>query len=113
MSEEARHLRKKKRKKKKKKKKKKSKPKTPAEDEPELSAVERRVLLEAMGAGDVLAFKNASVELQGDRDVVLAAVALDGELLEFASDIRRADKVVVLAALRHDGDMLELASGKL
>ena len=45
--------------------------------------------------------------------MALAAIAIDGELLEFASDELRADKEVILAAMVHDGDMLEFASGEL
>jgi hypothetical protein len=56
-----------------------------------------------MGDGGALAFQNASVALRGDKEVALAAIAIDGALLEFASDELRADKEVALAATVHDG----------
>lgn len=55
----------------------------------------------------------ASEELQADRDVVLAAVRIDGGNLMLASDELRADREVVLTAVNNDGYSLLEASEAL
>ncbi|MCP8352225.1 ankyrin repeat domain-containing protein [Candidatus Synchoanobacter obligatus] len=57
--------------------------------------------------------KFASNALRADKDVVLAAINNDGSALEFASDSLRADKDVVMAAINNDGSALEFASDLL
>eukprot|EP01051_Picozoa_sp_SAG22_P020497 SAG22_NODE_4161_length_1362_cov_19.376880_3_plen_253_part_01 len=64
-------------------------------------------LAEAVGllaAGLVL--EHAAAELQGDREVVLAAVAQDGGALVYAAEGLRGDREVVLAAVAQDGGAL-------
>ena len=60
-----------------------------------------------------MALKNASPELQADREVVLAAVRQNGWVLCYASTELRADREVVLAAVQQDGRALEFASPEL
>ena len=49
-------------------------------------------------------------ELKADRDIVLAAVGLDGNALRFASDELKADRNIVLAAVGQTGNALEFAA---
>jgi hypothetical protein len=58
-------------------------------------------------------FKFVSVELRGNRDVVLAAVKQDGEALRYTSHILRNDRAVVLAAVSQNGAALRFASENL
>ena len=58
----------------------------------------------------VLVFAAAS--LKADKDLVLAAVALNGRAIEHASPALKADKAVVLVALQH-GVALSCASDAL
>lgn len=51
--------------------------------------------------------------LRGDPEVVLAAVACNGQSLALAAEKLRADRDVVLAAVKHDGHALVHASKKL
>jgi hypothetical protein len=51
--------------------------------------------------------------LEGDREVVLAAVQLDGSALEYASAELQADREVVLAAVQQIGSALRSASAEL
>jgi hypothetical protein len=60
-----------------------------------------------------LALRHASTELQGDREVVLAAVAKNGGALEYASVELKGDREVVLAAVAKAGNALEYASAEL
>ncbi len=48
-----------------------------------------------------------------NKEVVLAAVQLDGNVLEYASEELRADTEVVLAAIKLNGKALHYASGRL
>ena len=72
----------------------------------------RRLILAAVAInGRVL--QHASVELRADRDVVLAAVTSNGYALEHASVELRADRDVVLAAVTKNGYALQFASTEL
>ena len=53
------------------------------------------------------------LELRANRDVVLAAVANEGFVLQYASPELRADRDVVLAAATNNGYALQYASPKL
>ena len=55
----------------------------------------------------------ASTELQGDREIVLAAVEQDGSALQYASSQLRGDREIVLAAVKQDGSTLQYASTEL
>jgi hypothetical protein len=59
--------------------------------------------------GDALEF--ASDELQGDREVVLAAVKQNGDALKYASQQLRGDREVVKAAVEENADALTYALG--
>ena len=59
---------------------------------------------------DRLPLQHASLELRGDREVVMAAVAEHGYALEFASEDLRGDREVVMAAVANDGDALRFAA---
>jgi len=61
--------------------------------------------------GNALQF--ASAELQGDREVVLAAVAENGFSLAYVSTEMRGDREVVLAAVARNGGALQYASAEL
>ena len=56
------------------------------------------------------ALRCASKELQGNRDVVLAAVGYYGFALRYASKELKNNKDVVLAAVKKDGRALQFAS---
>ena len=59
-------------------------------------------------------FGCASKELLADKEVILAAVAMDGEALSHASDELKADRDVVLAAVEKSGPgVLQYASEEL
>ncbi|UTC24864.1 ankyrin repeat domain-containing protein [Candidatus Comchoanobacter bicostacola] len=57
--------------------------------------------------------KFASNALRDDKEVVMAAIKNEGSALRFASDSLRADKDVVMAAINNDGSALEFASDLL
>ena len=61
--------------------------------------------------GDALEY--ASVDLQADREVVLAAVQQRGYALEYASAELKADREFVLAAVQWNGYALQDASAEL
>jgi len=61
----------------------------------------------------VVDLEDASAVLKADKDVVLAAVAQDGDALEYAAAALKADKDVVLAAVAQSADALEYASPAL
>ena len=63
--------------------------------------------------GNGSALKYASVELLGDREVVLTAVKDTGWALRFASTALRANREVVLAAVNDTGFALKYASAAL
>jgi hypothetical protein len=72
----------------------------------------RRLILAAVAINGLL-LQHASAELRADRDVVLAAVACRGPALRYASVELRADRDVVLAALASNGCALWYASPQL
>jgi hypothetical protein len=57
--------------------------------------------------------KYATQELQGDREVVLAAVSQYGKALYYASEELKEDREVVIAAVTQNGSALQWASDKL
>ena len=57
--------------------------------------------------------EHASDEFKADKEVVLVAVAQNGNALEHASDELKADKEVVLAAVTQRGNALSYASDEL
>ena len=59
------------------------------------------------------ALKHASAELQGDREIVLAAATQKGKLLRFAPAALKDDDEVVLGAVKNNGRMLQHASARL
>jgi hypothetical protein len=56
---------------------------------------------------------HASAELKADRDVVLQAVALDGNALAHASTELRADPDVVRTAMEQNSNVIHFASAEL
>ena len=72
----------------------------------------RRLILAAVAINGLL-LQHASAELRADRDVVLAAVACRGPALRYASPELQADRDVVLAALASNGCALRFASPQL
>jgi hypothetical protein len=62
---------------------------------------------------DGLALQSASKKMQGDKEVVLAAVKEDGLVLKYASKKMQGDKEVVLAAVKQMGYALKYASKKM
>ena len=59
------------------------------------------------------AFTFVSVALKNDREMVLQAVAQNGQLLWYASDALKNDEEVVLAAMAQNGKALNFASPEL
>lgn len=57
-----------------------------------------------------MSLQGAQAELRADREVVLAAVRRNGLALRHASEALRADREVVLAALQQDGAALQYAA---
>mmetsp|Transcript_108226 Transcript_108226/g.305985 ORF Transcript_108226/g.305985 Transcript_108226/m.305985 type:complete len:347 (+) Transcript_108226:1-1041(+) len=83
-------------------------------DAPRHIRADRRVVLKAVQvSGDTLEF--ATKKLQGDREVVITAVTSnwDGNALEYAAEDIRADRDVVVAAVLRTGDALEFAAESL
>ena len=60
-----------------------------------------------------MALEYASAALQGERDVVLAAVAKEARALQYTSAALQGDRDVVLAAVAQNGDALRYASEEL
>eukprot|EP00933_Yihiella_yeosuensis_P023350 TRINITY_DN18180_c0_g2_i2.p1 TRINITY_DN18180_c0_g2~~TRINITY_DN18180_c0_g2_i2.p1 ORF type:complete len:445 (+),score=87.50 TRINITY_DN18180_c0_g2_i2:258-1592(+) len=75
------------------------------------SFVMKALAVESSIAGFVL--ESTTMELRGDREVVLAALESSGGALEFASEALRHDREVVLKAVRRYGLALEHASQEL
>jgi len=79
---------------------------------PDVLRTDKEVVIEAVQLnGDLL--KDASLNLRTDYDVVLAAVNSKGKSLGFASFNLRANREIVLAAISNDGEALEYASAEL
>jgi hypothetical protein len=57
--------------------------------------------------------QQASVAVRNDRDVIMAAVAIDGNLLKLGGRSCRADRDIVMAAVNDKGLSLQHASAKL
>ena len=57
--------------------------------------------------------RNASPELQADREVVMAAVINNPHALKFASPELHADREFILAAVTNNGEALKYASPEL
>ena len=73
---------------------------------------DKEIMLAAV-AKDGDALEHASEALKVDKEFVLAAVAKNGRALEHASEALKADKEVVLAAVAKDGKELQHASEAL
>ena len=71
-----------------------------------------RELVLAAVQSDGSELKYAADELKADREVVLAAVQSDGDALQYAADELKADREVVLAAVMQDGSALKYANVK-
>jgi len=69
---------------------------------PAEARADREIVLAAVELNG-MALRWAAESLRADREVVLAAVATHGAALHFAADALRADREVVLAALRQSG----------
>ena len=82
-------------------------------EDAEANADNKEFMLQALKdkASWVLAY--ASNKLFEDKDLVLKAVAQDGQLLYYASKELRDDKDVVLAAVTNKGLILKYASKRL
>tara|TARA_B100000929_G_scaffold17903_2_gene13969 strand:+ start:366 stop:683 length:318 start_codon:yes stop_codon:yes gene_type:complete len=63
------------------------------------------------GSGDAL--KGASVFLRANKDLVLAAVKVNGLELRYAKANLQSDKQVIMAALENDGEALEYIADEL
>ena len=72
---------------------------------------DRGVVLAAVGKGWPL--KRVPEEMQGDREIVMAAVRQDVWALEHAAQEMKDDKDIVLAAVKQDGWALSFASARL
>ena len=59
------------------------------------------------------ALRFASEDLRGDRDIVMTAVRQDGGVLMFASDDLQVDMDILMTVVRHNGDVLPFASENL
>ena len=73
---------------------------------------DREVVLVAL-AENGNALQYASQKLKADKDIVLAAVEEDGVALQYASQALKVDKEVVLKAVENDGHALQYASQAL
>ena len=73
---------------------------------------DREIVLAAVAqAGNALQF--AAAELKGDREIVLAAVAQNGHALEYAAAELKGDREIVLVAVAQDGFALQYAVAEL
>eukprot|EP01050_Picozoa_sp_SAG11_P014015 SAG11_NODE_1684_length_4449_cov_7.642299_5_plen_84_part_01 len=59
------------------------------------------------------AIRDAAPAVQADKEVLLAAVAMNGTALKYAAVELQADKDVVLAAVAMDGTALKYAAAEL
>ena len=59
------------------------------------------------------ALEYAAADLNGDRDIVRAAVAQDGRALMHATQEIRRDRDIVLAVVAHDGSATEFVAQEL
>ena len=75
-----------------------------------MPGLEKQRWLERVAQND-RALMDAPAELQGDREVVLAAVTQHGRALEYASAELQGDREVVLAAVAQHGQALEYGRG--
>jgi hypothetical protein len=80
-------------------------------DVPERLRGNKAVVLAAVNLGRSIG--SASKDLQGDREVVMAAVKHNGYELRFAAEELQGDKGVVMAAVTQNGDALCHASEPL
>eukprot|EP00326_Haptolina_ericina_P008730 CAMPEP_0181201908 /NCGR_PEP_ID=MMETSP1096-20121128/18552_1 /TAXON_ID=156174 ORGANISM="Chrysochromulina ericina, Strain CCMP281" /NCGR_SAMPLE_ID=MMETSP1096 /ASSEMBLY_ACC=CAM_ASM_000453 /LENGTH=252 /DNA_ID=CAMNT_0023292371 /DNA_START=37 /DNA_END=794 /DNA_ORIENTATION=+ len=62
---------------------------------------------------DAWAFRFASAEMRGDKDVAKAAVEKDGRSLQYAEEKLQADKTIVMLAVTNYGMALQFASDEL
>ena len=68
----------------------------------------------AQDGGAVLrALRHAAPELQGDREIVLAAVAQNSTALGYAAAELRGDREIMLAAVAQHGYNLQYAAAEL
>ena len=68
---------------------------------------------EAVENGWVHALKDASEELRGERETMLAVVGQNGLALKYASAALRGDREIVLVAVQNNGKALQYASEEL
>ena len=73
---------------------------------------DRNIVLAAVQL-DGRALQHASAALQDDREIVLAAVQQNGRALKNASAALRGDREIVLAAVQQNGSALQHASAAL
>ena len=59
------------------------------------------------------ALKYAKEEMQGDREVVMAAVAQNGWALDYATEEMKGNRQVVMSAVAQDGRALQFASEEM
>jgi Domain of unknown function (DUF4116) len=58
-------------------------------------------------------FITLNMDLQHDKDIVLAAVNQDGSVLQYVSDELKCDRDIVLTALRQNGNAIKYISDDL
>lgn len=76
-------------------------------------AQDREFVLRLLQGCSGLALAHVAPVLQGDREIVLAAVTTNGEALQFAAPLLRDDRDVVLVAVGQAGSALAFASAAL
>jgi uncharacterized protein YqjF (DUF2071 family) len=74
---------------------------------------DKEFILGAIRRGEWWAFEHAKEELRGDREIVLAVVQKNGEMVSYASADLQDDLGVVLEAVRRRGQALQYASAKM
>mmetsp|Transcript_22206 Transcript_22206/g.50721 ORF Transcript_22206/g.50721 Transcript_22206/m.50721 type:complete len:257 (-) Transcript_22206:125-895(-) len=73
----------------------------------------KQELLRRLAEGEIEAFFHAERILQCDRDMMLAAVAVDGDALAYAPPVLRRDREIVLKAVSSNGEALQHASRQM
>jgi len=74
---------------------------------------DKSLILEFLKSGCTEILAKASLEINDDREILMAAVNIDSNSLIYASERLRNDKAIVLKAVSQDGSSLRFASEEL
>mmetsp|Transcript_13174 Transcript_13174/g.24313 ORF Transcript_13174/g.24313 Transcript_13174/m.24313 type:complete len:268 (+) Transcript_13174:121-924(+) len=73
----------------------------------------KQELLKKLSEGDIDAFCFAERALQCDREVLLAAISVDGDLVTYGSASQKRDRDIILAAVSKNGEAIQHAAKEL